>query len=165
MTSSSIGSTWSMQKVRKRDSPWFVVGPVGAGGCRASGCAPPPPLLRCSWMLACLGSHRLQVKPSLTSLFSREPWLSQVLSAAGMESATTNLPRRCSATQLPSSRWRRSLWFLSGPPLRRRHEPRRTATAAPPRNCRLPSRRWRHRFLPNEGSRLDLIWSVMASAA
>ena len=34
---------------------------------------------------------------------------------------------------------------------------RRTATAAPPRNCRLPSRRWRHRFLPNEGRRLDLI--------
>ena len=103
------------------------------------------------------GSHRLQVKPSLTSLFSREPWLSQVFSAAGMESATTNLPRRCSATQLPSSRWRRSPWFLPGPPLRRRHEPRRTATAAPPCNCRLPSRRWRHRFLPNEGSRLDLI--------
>ena len=52
MTSSSIGSTWSMRKVGKRDSPWFV---VGAGGCRASGCAPPPPLLRCSWMLACVG--------------------------------------------------------------------------------------------------------------
>ena len=113
---------------------------------RVRASASSPPMLM---DVACLGSHRLQVKPSLTSLFSRKPWLSQVLSAAGMESATTNLPRCCSATQLPSSRWRRSPWFLPGPPLCRRHEPRRTATAAPPRNCRLPSRRWRHRFLPN----------------
>jgi hypothetical protein len=134
------------------------------GGC-VSGCAQAAASSPMLADVALLGeSPPPPLNPGSTSFFLRGPRLPPALlsTSASMESrrVSADLPRRCSAAQLPPSRSpsvalrpAASSKASSPPPLADAAgtRPRRAAAAAPPRNRGLL------RFLPKEGSRHDPI--------